>query len=72
MIKLDDEPLDATQKLIAEIMKQSDNKIFEQLDDLKFGSLAKEISRVKQPSTIQHKAEANLIAKDLNTIKIEA
>ena len=72
MIKLDDEPLDATQKLIAEIMKQSDNKIFEQLDDLRFGSLAKEISRVKQPSTIQHKVEANPISKDLNTIKIEA
>ena len=48
MVELNNKSLSGTQKLIQEIMKQSDNKIFEQLDDLKFGSLAKEIHRVKQ------------------------
>ena len=43
--------LENTQVMLEDQLKDEDNKIFKQLDDLRFGSLSRKLANVKQEST---------------------
>ena len=43
--------LENTQVMLEDQLKDEDNKIFKQLDDLRFGSLSRQLANVKQEST---------------------
>ena len=46
-----DSSLEQTQAMLEDLLKDEDNKLFKQLDDLKFGSFARQLNQVKQNSS---------------------